>query len=84
MSRSKYPPEYYAELKARTGLSNREIGRRLGVNESTVRRNLGAGVIGDIETQRARQRAALLTDKGRARTRKFRLREYLKRLKEKP
>lgn len=82
MSQRKHSPDLYWLMSSGYGLSNREIARRLGVNESTVRRNL------NLEKRRADDRAHLLTEKGRARTRKFRLRETLSRmtnrLKEKP
>jgi IS30 family transposase len=39
ISRSKFPPAVYGALK-NAGMSNREIARHLGVNESSVRRGL--------------------------------------------
>jgi transposase len=78
MSRRKYEPEVYLRAKLDLGLSNREIARHFGVHESTVRRGLGT----------RDDNAALLTEQGRARKRRFRLRETLSRmttrLKEKP
>jgi transposase len=69
LRKSKYDPALY-ELYRAWGLSNREIARRLEVDEASVRRGLKS----------RDDSAALLTDRGRARQRRFRLREYLTRM----
>lgn len=83
MSR-RYEPEVYAALadRNRKRRSNREIARLLGVDEATVRRGLRAYAKDQLEQKRARQRKALLTDKGRTRARRFRLHEFQKRMRQ--
>lgn len=82
--RPAYDPEVYAALADRSRIrrSNREIARLLGVDEATVRRGLGRYAAAQREKKRERDRVALLTDRGRARARRFRTTEYLKRLKQ--
>lgn len=83
MSR-RYEPEVYAALadRNRKRRSNREIARLLGVDEATVRRGLRVYAKDQLEQKRARQRKALLTDKGRIRARRFRLHEFQKRMRQ--
>jgi hypothetical protein len=75
----RFEPEVYASLKARRH-SNREIARLLGVDEASVRRGLTKHQEIVRERRRAKQRAALLTARGRARARRFRLNETLRRM----
>ena len=68
--------------RSRTRRSNREIARILGISEATVRRGLKRFEAERREQKRAADRAALLTEKGRARARRFRTREYLTRMRQ--
>lgn len=81
MRRSTFEPQVYAALagRSRSRRSNREVARLLGVNEATVRRGLERYEETLRDRKRAKDRALLQTEKGRARARRFRLNEFLKR-----